>query len=305
MDRRVELHPTEAEMTRPWSRAPTRTAASRLVASAAADSVDGGGEPTQPARYVLDRVDMLAVNSEGIAPGFDLDGMVSTAKSADGCGFPDVRNRWGEPGVDNQFAKVLNLLPPQVGSILPGALDTALAAGGMTMIVEPGYDTDGRVVEVRILRGSGVPLLGTDGRILPSQSFALDDDPLLGTAAIAPTAGDTWTSEPFLLRFRMLFISTDVAFDLQQARLRLVRGEDGELHGDVGGVVSLEHVLKLAGLIGGDDEGLSEQIATLAPALADASLSAQGACDALTMGFRVHGVPAYLLPQGGKDPAAP
>jgi hypothetical protein len=243
---------------------------------------------------VLDRVDLLLVDKNGVAPGFDLDGHVSTSRTEVGCGFGDLRNRWGDSGVDNQFAKVLNLLPPQVGSTLPGALDTALAAGGMTMIVEPTIGANGLITQIRIVRGKGVPLLGTDGRILPSQTFALDDDPVLATADLVASDGETWFSNPFLLQFRMLFIASFVAFDMQQARIRLEPDGHGGVFGEFGGIVSLEQIIGLTALLGGCDATLSQRIKDLAPVFADASLASPGACDAITMGFRVHGVPAYL-----------
>lgn len=251
------------------------------------------------AQYVLDELTLLPVDASGVAAGFDLDGEASDAGSPKGCGFADVRNRYGEAGVDNQFAKILKILPSQVGDTLPAALATAISAGGLTLLFEevgPGAIAQGvapRGVVVR--KGTGQPLLGTDGKVLSSQSFGLEADPVLGIFDGLVQDGKGARGGPVRLKFRMLFISTPLAFEFRHARIRYEPDGQGGIRGEIGGIVTMEEVLMLTNYLGGCDQPLREQLRELAPLLADARLETGGPCQGFSMGFHFHGVPAYLF----------
>ena len=251
------------------------------------------------AQYVLDELLLLPVDASGVAAGFDLDGEASSADSLKGCGFADVRNRFGESGVDNQFAKILKILPTQVGDTLPAALATAISAGGLTLLLEevgPGAIGQGSPPRAMVVRkGTGQPLLGTDGKLLSSQSFGLEADPILGIFDGLVQHGEGVVGGPTRLKFRMLFISTPLAFEFRHARIRIEPDGQGGIRGEIGGIVTMEEVLTLTNYLGGCDQPLRNQLRELAPLLADARLEPGGPCKGLSMGFTIHGVPAYLF----------
>ncbi len=282
-------------------------------ADAPADAgVDGGADATAKdpktcrqrcgdgALFVLDQLTLLPADVSGVAAGFDLDGSVSASSSAVGCGFEDLKNRYGDAGVDNQLAKILKLLPPQVGETLPGALATAISAGGLTVLLEEvgggSFASGGHPQALVIRKGTGKPLLGADGKLLRSQSFGLESDPVLAIVDPLTPDGEGGRGGPMLLKFRMLFISTHLGFDLHSARIRVEPDGKGGIRGEIGGIVTMQDLMGLIGLLGGCDQPLNDQLSELAPVFADSRLRTGGPCSAFSMGFSFHGVPAYLLP---------
>ena len=247
----------------------------------------------------LDELTLLPADALGVAAGFDLAGAVSASSSAVGCGFDDLKNRYGDAGVDNQLAKILKLLPSQVGATLPGALATAISAGGLTMLLEEvgggSLASGGHPKAMVIRKGSGKPLLGADGKLLRSQSFGLEPDPVLAIVDPLTPDGAGARGGPQLVKFRMLFISTHLGFDLHNARIRVEPDGKGGIRGEIGGIVTMEDLMGLIGLLGGCDQPLNDQLSELAPVFADSRLRAGGPCSAFSMGFSFHGVPAYLL----------
>lgn len=249
--------------------------------------------------YVLDQITLLPVDASGVAAGFDLDGYESTYDTEIGCGFADLHNSLGEGGVDNQFAAITKLLPSQVGDTLPAALATSIAAGGLTMLFEevgPAGVADGKTPAALVVRkGTGVPLLGTDGKLLEDQSFGLEPSPVLAVVDNLVQDGAGVRGGPLLLHFRMLFVDKNLGFDLRHARLRYEPDGNGGIRGEVGGIVNLKEVMGLVDLLGGCDQPLHDQLADLVPNFADSRLEPGGPCEAFSMGFGFHGVPAHLM----------
>lgn len=253
--------------------------------------------------WVIDRIELAPVDEEGRAAGFNLDGLVSDGTKPEDCGFDDVVGFDGSEGIDNQFSKVLNLLPPQVGGILPDAIDTAVSAGGLSMIAHfetadgAPLDADlGNVARMRILQGDGPPLLTTDGELLADQTFPLSGDPVLAdTTELTVQADGSVVSGAFDLDFRMLFISTPLQADLRHSRIRMTPDGKGGFDGEIGGIVSIADTMVLVSNLGGDDESLGATLENLIPVFAESSLQSDGACDGLSMGLRIHAIPVYVL----------
>src|SRR5690606_27888456 len=113
---------------------------------------------------------------------------------------PDLTSPDGSPGIDNQLVAVLDRMPVQVATILPEAMQYAVDEGRMSILIEvvgaPDLSVDGPVGLVFRL-GAGRPAAGFDGRILPQQTFELDEDPLLGTATTGMIEGDVLRAGPF------------------------------------------------------------------------------------------------------------
>ena len=254
--------------------------------------------------YALDEIAILPADASGVAPGFDLDGVVSTADSAVGCGFADLRNAQGEGGVDNQFAKIAKLLPSQVFDTLPAALATSIAAGGLTVLLEevgPSGVGQGAAPQALVIRkGLGVPLTGTDGKLLESQSYSLEPAPVLGVADALTWDGTGVRGGPITLLFRMKFVDKYLSFAFRQTRLRYQSDGHGGISGELAGIVTLPELMGLVDLLGGCDQPLHDQLVDIVPVFADSRLQTGGPCDGFSMGFAFHGVPAFLLASVGK-----
>lgn len=248
--------------------------------------------------YVLDYVTVLAADSSGVAPGFDLDGLQSKASDEGSCGFDDLTNQYGDSGVDNQYAFVARVLPSQVADTLPGALATSIATGGMSLLLEevgPQGVAEGAAPNALVIRkGTGQPLLGTDGKILEDQSFALEPQPVLGVADFLSWDGSGVRTGPFTFQFKMLFVDKNLSFTFHKARLRYGPDGKGGIVGELGGIVTMQELNGLLGFLGGCDQPLREQLEALVPGFADITLDPAEPCGAFSMGFSFHGVQAHL-----------
>lgn len=291
----------------------TADAPSTPKADATSSSGDAGGDaaewvPVDPHAckercgngqiYVLDFVTVSAADTNGVAPGFDLDGLQSKAGDQGSCGFDDLTNQYGDSGVDNQYAFVARVLPSQVADTLPGALATSIATGGMSLLLEevgPAGVADGAAPKALVIRkGTGQPLLGTDGKILEDQSFALEPQPVLGVADTLRWDGSGVRTEPFTFQFKMLFVDKNLSFTFHKARLRYAPDGKGGIVGELGGIVTMDELNGLLGFLGGCDEPLREQLAAMVPGFADITLDPAQPCGAFSMGFSFHGVQAHL-----------
>lgn len=247
--------------------------------------------------FVADSIAFAAKDSDGTAPGFDLDGLVSRGDGPADCYKEDLTGPDGTPGVDNQFGAILAALPTQVQTILPATVQASILDGGLLFLVEfsraaalAGEGETGVVFRY----GNGVPLKGTDGALLPNQTLALDADPLLGFVDGAAAGPAGVEGGPFDLRFRMRFISTPVAFSFHGVRFRFTVEPDGGLRGIAGGTVTLDDVLAVVGLLGGDDTALRETLKGLFPGLADIYDPETKRCDAISGTLAIHAIPAFI-----------
>lgn len=246
--------------------------------------------------FLVDRLNFAAAASDGTAPGFDLDGLESAGDGPHDCYKEDLRSPEGDAGVDNQFGAILSALPTQVQTILPATVQASIYDGGLLMLIEfsaaeslAGSGDTGVIFRY----GTGVPLKGTDGELLPDQTVALDADPVLGFANAAAAERGV-EGGPMDLRFRMRFISTPVQFFFHRVRFRFTRQDDGSLRGVAGGVVTLDDVLAVLGLLGGDDTALRETLKGIFPGLADVYNPETKKCDAISGTLEFRAIPAFI-----------
>ncbi len=257
------------------------------------------GEATQV--YVADYFGFAAKNSDGTLPGFDLDGLDSAKKESSGCYVEDLDSPDGDEGVDNQIGALLSTLPVQISSILPAAIDQAIKNGDLLFLIEvlkPGSLESSTPTGLVFRYGTGEPLLGTDRQMLPGQTFELDPDFALGHVEGVSGQANMIEGGPLDLRFRMLFISTPVEFTFRKVKLRMEKNDDGTLSGIFGGMITMEDLLGVLGLLGGDDTALRETLEALFPSLADIRNPETGECDAISGALEFRAVPAFIF-----DPA--
>ncbi|MEM9865233.1 MAG: hypothetical protein AAF938_26750, partial [Myxococcota bacterium] len=122
------------------------------------------------------------VDDSGARAGRNIDGAVSTAGGADGCGVADFSNRFGEAGVDNQ----LSVLLPMLAAFAPdldaeAAFRDAVNSGDIIILMElTGADgTEDDTVSGNVFFGSvpggGAPTTEGDPLALAAgQTFDID-----------------------------------------------------------------------------------------------------------------------------------
>jgi len=129
-------------------------------------------------RHLVVRTLGIGRVAEGISAGFDLDASVTAPGGPTGCGVGDHVDPDGTTGIDNAFAGLMPFLDSTEAAALEPLLQQKINEGELTLLIEiAGLDDTEQddCVAVRMLRGSGLPQLGTDGLILEDQTFELDE----------------------------------------------------------------------------------------------------------------------------------
>ncbi len=265
-----------------------RIAAFLALAACVADPDADATPPEAPRYWLIDTFAFLTATDAGLE-GFDVDGVT------DDCGKPDATAPDGTSSVDNQFGQAFAALPSGATTVLPDALSEALRNGGFLTLLELGggdLSVDGPT-SLTLREGAGTPIVGGHGRMLPSQTLDLADDPLMGHTDDAVVQDGVLEAGPFAFSFRMDFLGTPIDFGVQRGVFRLE--QDGErLLGMAGGVIPLATALALVENLGGCDEPLRDTLRALVPLLVDARTDPAGTCDAISGAFALTAVPAFV-----------
>jgi hypothetical protein len=264
---------------------------SGCVTEPAVDDVacDGAG-----ARRVLVVRDIRFVRAtDGVSDGFDLDGS-GAADSA--CGPADYIGPNGQLGIDNAFAGLLPALELTEARTMEDIIAASVRSGELLILVELADLDDDRndaCVDVALRRGQGEPLLGNDGEILPSQTFAEMDGADASVVTGVPLEGGSASAGPVTLALPVNIFEYQYDFSLLDGRVRVDLDGRGRATGVLGGGLPLDVLLQVASNPDVDPtllpliEGLLGQAADLAP-------DEDGTCTRLSMAFQFEAVEAFL-----------
>jgi hypothetical protein len=260
---------------------------------AVADPVEG--EPTA----LVFRTMKMERAVRGVSLGFDLDGAVTDAGDALGCNQDDRVHPDGTQGIDNQIAELLPLLDAVAEGTLDAFLQNAIDEGRLLLM--PEVRLRGADVELRMLRGTDAPLLGSDGHLLDHQTFALHPEKgLLGSDPSVTVEGDLFAggrleAGPFDVDFLMLVFDILYEIRLLDARLAIEVDEEGRGRGTLSGAVSLDELRNVAA-VAGERGGLDilGLFGTLLEDLADLRRDRSGRCQAMSLVTSFETVPAYV-----------
>ena len=230
----------------------------------------------------------------GVSAGFNLDGLVSGTNDGRTCFKEDFAGPGGEEGVDNELARLLPLIDLAGEGALQALVQDAVNEGRLLMFFEL-FEGEAGQVRLRVRRGADVPLLGTDGLILPGQTLAVDPErPLLGEGE-GRLEGGVLEVGPFPLSSPLVVFSQLYQVDLPQAHLRFVFTEEGDVEsGTVGGgipVAQLIDVLRTASNFGPEFE---ELFGTAVRDAGDLARADDGACAQMSSALTLRAVPAFV-----------
>lgn len=241
--------------------------------------------------------------SDGVADGFDLDGVEGNA----GCGHLDFVSPDGRAGIDNQLAGLLPILRMTEAAALDGLVQESVN-GGLTMFLvqlsglDGGLLGDDDAVEVHVFQGAGPqPFLDTAGRIEPDQTFAVHPESPQNRSVAALVDG-VLTTAPFEMALPAHILNARFTLRAPVARAEFVLNADGSADGIIGGAVEIESLVELANSVA---TSIGDLATTLLRTRADLLPDDAGRCTAMSAYFRVHMEPAYLADWSPPSAAQP
>jgi hypothetical protein len=265
-------------------------------------SADVGNGIPQPKRrlFVFDTVTFTRQNPVGVAPGFDLDGKVSAQGDPAGCGHADFTSPDGKSGIDNNFALLVPLIELTEIQAFEKLLQSSIESGGVLLMAQlDGVDDLRNDPEVTVMlrAGQGLPLLGTDGKLLSGQTFHVNDrDP--ATVAGKGAIQDGWIEVgPFDLELPVQVFGVDYTLSMRKGRLRFHILDDERIDGGVvGGGITLDSIYALAKKAAQGQGDIDEIVGNLVAGMGDMAPDSKGACTQISAALAFQGVSAFFYP---------
>lgn len=261
------------------------------------------GEPEEVApvcdtEYAAVSVLRFGRAEEGVCPGFNLDGHVTSSGDSDGCGAADYVDAEGAEGIDSSFAGLLPILDATEAAALEPLVQDFINNGTILLLLEmSGFDegSDPGCGSFRVLRGADVPLVGTDGFLLPGQTLAIEDASGLAPVASSRDGQGRFTATGFSFDLDVQIFDADIHLPISNGAARVWRADDGRYVGSIGGGFPYASVLD-ALLETNIDAGLKELLPTVLEAAADLDLDGDGVCESISVTLEVELVRVWLYP---------
>jgi hypothetical protein len=245
---------------------------------------------------VLQRLTFVR-QQEGISEGFDLDGVTSPLSGPTGCGIADLTAPEGQAGVDNAFSYLIPALELTEAAAVEGLIQSTIDSGELLIALELSELDDPQqdeCVDMWVGRAVGVPLRGTDGRLLSGQTF--DPDPDAPSFTVPDVILQDGTFEvPVEMRIPVTIFDVSLDFALLDGRLRGQLLPDGSAVGLFAGGVEVDSILQVA-LEENVDPGLHDILAALLGTWSDLAPDENGECTQISMTFAFEAVPAFWYP---------
>lgn len=269
------------------------------------DTEPAPARPTPVSMSKLNVFDTLLFtkSNKGVAPGFDLDGKVSTDKDETTCNKADLVAPDGTPGIDNQLANLVPLFEVAGIGAAEGLIQNTIKDGGLLLMlqldeVENWWDDPSVTVTVRA--GKGVPLLGTDGLLLSGQTFHIHPESPDSVGAGKIDHG-VLTAGPFEAHLPLVVFGVRYDLTVHGAVLRCEVTADGELRNGVfGGAVDLAELRVIGEKAAMDDASVLPAIDLVFSSAPDMAIDADGECQRVSAALSFSGVTAFFFGKEGQ-----
>lgn len=244
--------------------------------------------------FVVSSLVFARQTEDGVAAGFDLDGEPGGTDA--GCFMDDLTGADGEPDVDSSFSYVIPALELTEAAAVEGLIAQAISDGTLLITLdldELDAERDDGCVDLTVGRAMGLPMLATDGTLLPSQT--LDRNPDAPTWAVDDASlADGVIEVPLELSLPLQIFDVSLNFQLRGGRLRATRTEDGGLVGILAGGVDIQSLLDVAAEENVDD-ALHDILESLLRSRADLAPDESGECQQVSITFAFTAVPAFFF----------
>lgn len=258
----------------------------------------------EPMVMLASRVGFIA-SGDGTSEGFDLDGRVSDGSAPADCGRTDLVAPDGTPGIDNAFGGLLPIIASLGGAALPDLVQNSVLSGELLILVEMSrYATavPGECFPARVVRGAGAPALGTDGSILPYQTFEIDPEQDVSELPCVQLQEDgSFVADGLELRLKMRVFDESIDLTAGNGRIQVFPVGDDQWRGLIGGGVKVSEIT--TNVLGFDaiPETLEQGVVSAVELNADLAPGPDGACTEVSVTLDFDAVPAFLFTD---EPAA-
>lgn len=254
--------------------------------------------PGEPQVIVVTEI-TIAREADGVAQGFDLDGLNSRGEPDSGCGIEDWVDPDGASGIDNALALLMPALELTEANAAEDLLNRAINEGEVLILVEsiaplPGSPDDS-CASVEVVRGFGETLVGTHGYLVPGQTFDADRGTREGVATEVALADGSGEAHHLDLRLPFAILDAELELVFLDGAVRYERHEDGSYTGLLGGAVEWRDILDQL-----NGTGIASEVKALLELLlaqsADMHPDAEGACRSVSAGITFTGEEAFIFP---------
>ena len=247
----------------------------------------------------------LLADEDGVAPGFNLDGIISPDGDVASCGHGDFTDPNGDGGVDNQFAAVWSAAEPLIGEAVVALLLDGVNEGRMLVLMElSGVDSliDDDDVTLTVLRSQDQPIVSMAGYLVPDQTFSLDPEfPLYVHERATITDGRLFAG-PFDFAMPIMAFNADFVLPMRNGYVDAIIHEDGHMEGIFGGELDVEDTIEKFLNTNASQEAML--IAPIVRDLADLNKNSDGVCSHMSGALRFEGTNAFIVTETGA-PEAP
>jgi hypothetical protein len=254
-----------------------------------------------------------------VAFGMNLDGATGDARANNACPHAKFVSPEGDPGVDNQFYRVLSCIaayrPEQhfQSNTIRDFVNSARQDGAMTTLMEISGLTDDRNdgdVQVGLYSSADPTQLDTERKGEPYNSYAVTQNPRWRNVMHGRVIDGVLTTEPTDIRldhYQGEGLKHHSEYYIRGARLRVKLLPNGGADGILAGYADMESAyatefgqwyptLEIG--FGGSCPALYAAIHNLADGYPD---PATGRCTAISTAFKIEAVPAFLIHPKDQD----
>lgn len=181
----------------------------------------------------------------GVTEGFDLDNYTATPGDPKTCGHASLKSATGQTGIDNQFSAVLPAIDAQTNGALDGELQDAINGGMLLIGIELAHLDDPKndgCVDLKFVRLTGQPSIGTDKLLDPNQTFDTDRMGPMSKGKGTIKNG-VLTAGPMEVALPVRILDANFVLNVHNARMTMTLGNDNELTGVLGGGLLVDEVL--------------------------------------------------------------
>jgi hypothetical protein len=263
--------------------------------------VEGGFVLPQSHANVIREFSFFSEESEGIAEGFDLDGVNSEEPVEDSCYTIDRVDSEGRTGIDNQLAYIWTDLEGLVGEAANGLVQGAINEGRFLIMIElEGVDDlqNDDDVTVHILRGIADPDIGTKGLISPDQTFYADESASSSSVKNAQIIDGKLEAGPVEFIVPINILDADFGMQVRSGKVRIDIQPDGSFEGLLGGFIKpAEFIADLM------DTGARAEAQLIGPFFEDNTdhNRVDGDCTDFSAAFNFSGTTAFVVRENYPD----